>query len=652
MRQRRAAGRILFLLGTFLFFCFSPWPTSQIPVASAHSFVIGSEPVDGSTIAAAPRSIRIFFNTAISPASRAQVFDAQDRRVDLGPNLIPPGQPTELDTPLKERLDQGGYVVRWSALAQQDGHATHGIIGFNIGHSSTGLQGDPVLGPTTSNTKLELDALGLLSIIWEWLIQLALIFWIGSLTVEGFLLLPGGDTINLLNQLWKRSLPLQWLSLYALLVGEGISFFLRSVTLSHIRNQESLNLTALEQLLSQTNYGLIWLARIALLLLALFMLWRTQDPDQQRERPRLSGHKRTYVGHTWRQNNEMQLEEIQPQPETLVPRVRQGNFVLFWLLPTALLLLTYALTGQTAQLGQQHLGLLTMSWLFQTSLGIWIGELSFLGYVLLPHLPSIEPDHHADVLVSLLKRLTPLVIGAIIVLLITGLLLAETALTGVDQLIAEPFGRGLLINLVLLLALIGLSGFALLFLRPRLNTQTALLPVVDAEMPVRRSRRNAIGQSERSLRRSFVGISWLGAALLLCLAVMNFFAPPIVFPRTNYITPQQNSAPTSQEQKIGDLSADLQVLPGKINAANTLVVTLRDTNGNPVTDAQVQLGANMSIMDMGTTRGRMQESNGVYTLVLQRGEGFNMDGLWHIEIKVNRGGKEVGQGSFTVQIER
>ncbi len=132
---------------------------SQAPAALAHAFVIGSDPVDGSTIATAPPVIRIFFNAEISAASNARVFvfapggPANGSEVDAGHSYIPANHARELDTPLiaVSSLPQGSYEVKWSALALDDGHATHGLIGFNVGTSVTGLTGTPILGPSTSN---------------------------------------------------------------------------------------------------------------------------------------------------------------------------------------------------------------------------------------------------------------------------------------------------------------------------------------------------------------------------------------------------------------------------------------------------------------------------------------------------------------------
>src|SRR5207344_1344239 len=93
--------------------------------------------------------------------------------------------PQELDTPLITQLPSGSYTVRWTALSTTDGRATHGVIGFNIGHSSTGLPGQVILGPSTSNILPELSLLGILAVAWDWLVMAALTLWIGILVIDG-----------------------------------------------------------------------------------------------------------------------------------------------------------------------------------------------------------------------------------------------------------------------------------------------------------------------------------------------------------------------------------------------------------------------------------------------------------------------------------
>jgi methionine-rich copper-binding protein CopC len=84
------------------------------PLASAHAYVIGSDPVDGSVVNAVPSVVRIFFNAPISPISQAHVYSIQNGNlVDVGaaPSSVAPSSSRELDIPLKtpSSLPQGSY---------------------------------------------------------------------------------------------------------------------------------------------------------------------------------------------------------------------------------------------------------------------------------------------------------------------------------------------------------------------------------------------------------------------------------------------------------------------------------------------------------------------------------------------------------------
>jgi len=275
----RRRGILLALILSVLLIAIWPGTVSQRSVAYAHAFVIGSDPIDGSTVTGAPRVVRIFFDAAISPASVAHVYTPAEQIVDAARSSVSSTNPRELDTPVLApglapgQLPQGSYTVRWTAVANDDGHTTHGVIGFNIGQSSTGLPGQTILGPSTSNSPIELNPIGLLAVAWEWLVLMALTFWVGMLSTEGIILAGVERAPVLLAETRKRTRPLQWLCLTALLVGELITLILRASALSQDLNEGGINPVALGQILTETNYGLLWLLRLILIVLALCFLW-------------------------------------------------------------------------------------------------------------------------------------------------------------------------------------------------------------------------------------------------------------------------------------------------------------------------------------------------------------------------------------------
>src|SRR3954447_14193937 len=84
MRRRR-----LLLTGTALILSILGYICSmaliQPSVASAHAYVIGSDPVDGSTVAKMPKEVHIYFNAPISSLSSAHVYSTGGGNlVDVG----------------------------------------------------------------------------------------------------------------------------------------------------------------------------------------------------------------------------------------------------------------------------------------------------------------------------------------------------------------------------------------------------------------------------------------------------------------------------------------------------------------------------------------------------------------------------------------
>lgn len=709
----------------------------QPPVAQAHAFVIGSDPVDGSTVSTMPAVVRIFFDEPISPASNANVIEPDGKIVNASHSIVSSTNPRELDTPLltPAKLPLGSYTVRWSALSNEDGHATHGVIGFNVAYSSAGLPGEVILGPSTSNILPELNLQGGLAIAWDWLVMAALTLWVGILVMETVVVggsradgnfLTGGsqssssrrDTTTSSTQIRNRSLPLQWLCLAALLVGEIISLLLRAALLTLAQGNSGIDLLTIRQVVLETNYGYLWIVRIALIVIALGLLWwTTRQQNKTTGKPtRQEGRSGSRFSELRRQVAEEQanlrqdaeegnqdlaianpVNTFQPQGSTgdtvgpaqakltfptRSPRSTDAWFsssrtgsgradtlsplpvrspsswpAIIGLILSGLILLTIAPSGDEAQLAQPHISAIVLQWLFLAAQCIWLGGAAYLGYVLLPLLPIIEPDSHAETLATLLRRSTPLLLGAIGVFLVSGLFLSESSLTSPQQLVTDPYGRALLVKMLLVALMLIFSGYALFFLRPKLTRQAILLPVVNAELPARRARQAALEHLERYLKRTMNILSVLGAGVLLCAATMAFFAPPIVFPDINYASSTTGSgstsstnAPITQTKTIGNLSVTLQVVPGRVNSSNTVILTMLDSKGNLVTDAKVRLSINMEVMDMGEAHTTITGGSHVYVATFGKNATFTMGGLWDVVVYISRPGQATAQGVFQVML--
>jgi methionine-rich copper-binding protein CopC/putative copper export protein len=628
------------LLSIFATICLS---MLQQPTAFAHAFVIGSDPVDGSTIDRVPKVVRVFFNAPISPISVAHVYvispDGQLLNVSAAHSSVTSSNAHELDTPVRmpDQLPQGGYEVRWTALADGDGHTTFGLIGFNVGHSSTGLSGVSTLGPSSSNDVQGVQTLSLLAVLtigWEWLVLIALTFWVGLLVMERFILRTTHRDSALSALAQRQALPVQWLCLAGLLVGEAVILLLHAIRAMQVLNDGYIDFGMLGPLLTQTSYGHLWLLRAALLLLALGLLWwtsRTHAPPQEVALPVMrSGPLAVEITRERRTSDGITKEEGKSHSTT---QVQQSN-TFVWIVLAGLIILTQALTSDEAQVAQLHVSTIVFDWLYLAAQCIWFGGLGYLGLLLLPL--TLRSDSAEGMLSLFLRYFTPLVLCCAGVLLISWLFLGESALSNAQQLLSDPYGRTLLVKIMLIAIIVLLSAYTLLILGPRFTRQTVLLPVVNAELPTRRTRLFALEQTGHRMKQLLSIQVTVCVAILLCAAFMDFYAPPIVFPNTTYTdTLSSTSAETTQTKQVDNLSLTLQLIPGRVNATNTLVVIINDLNGKPVTDAQVYFTINM-VMDMGTTRITVQRGNPVYAASFPKGRVFSMAGLWDVGLVVQR----------------
>jgi methionine-rich copper-binding protein CopC/putative copper export protein len=667
----------------------------QPPVASAHAFVIGSDPVDGSTINTVPEAIHIYFNAPISALTTAHVYVVQNGSlVDItaSPARIA-SNADQLTVPLKDpgTQPQGSYEVKWSAVADADGYTTHGIIGFNVGYSSTGLSGTPTLGPATSNSlngpggDRTLDFINALGVAWDWLVLLALTFWIGLLVMERLILFPHERTQVLLERVRKQSLSLQNLCLTVLFFGEIVLLVLRTARLTNVQGT-AFNVGALLQLLVETNYGLLWLVRIIVIVLALLLLRLTNrvvpsiyaamppatatqaqrvltrsgslHPRVTQESP--SGSTSSSSSSKINTKNTKNTKDVLERDQTRSPRTTSPALTLaqrntpLWFLIAGVILFTRVLSGDTAQVLQPHISAIVFDWLYHIAQGIWFGGLTYLGYALLPLLPALDRDHNAETLGALQRRFRPFHLASMGVLTVCCLFLSEANIHDPQQLLTDPYGRTLLVESFLLIVMATLGLYMTFALAPRISRQALLLPVVGSELPARRTRQFALEHTGRHLKWIVTAQVWLSVGVLFCSALLAFYAPPIVFPAVNYSnsatqTDQTASPSKAQTQQVGDLSVTLQLLPGQVAQPNAVMLTITDRNGQPVTDAQVKLTTNMEVMDMGTTSTTIKGGNSIYSAAFDKGV-FSMAGVWDITVSIQRPHQPAVQAHFKVNI--
>lgn len=99
--------------------------------AAAHAMLDHASPRVGSTVAAAPKELLLWFTEKLEPAfSTAEVRNAQGAVVS-GKAQADRSDGTELRVPLKA-LPPGTYTVTWRVLSV-DTHRTQGSFTFSVG---------------------------------------------------------------------------------------------------------------------------------------------------------------------------------------------------------------------------------------------------------------------------------------------------------------------------------------------------------------------------------------------------------------------------------------------------------------------------------------------------------------------------------------
>ncbi len=104
------------------------WP------AAAHAGFVASDPADGATLEAAPRTVTIeLTETPDLELSTIRVFDAGGAEIPIGN----PGAVGEhgLAVALPSDLGDGVYTVAWKVVSTEDGHATASSFAFGVGET-------------------------------------------------------------------------------------------------------------------------------------------------------------------------------------------------------------------------------------------------------------------------------------------------------------------------------------------------------------------------------------------------------------------------------------------------------------------------------------------------------------------------------------
>ena len=379
-------------------------------VVLAHSNLERSDPSNGAILLQAPADVRLWFSEDLEPSfSRAVVHDGIRQPVSTG-STVATDDPRLLVVDLEPRLASGWYVVSWQAQAKLDGHLTRGTITFGVG-----VTGPPPGIATAARTAANGSG-SVLEVVLRWLILLSAIVVVGSFAF--WALQSRKQTVGPRSPRRARILPAQWAIAelaWIVFILANVVFLTNAVAVaSDASSLDDLG-PPLVVLATQTTFGQLWLARVALAsVLGIILLYRGNDCPSSWDRLAL------VVG--------------------------------------AGLLLSFSLASHSAALPSIAAIAVANDWLHFATVTIWIGGLIQLAVVMAVSPGRPGHDGGEDIRWDLARRFGAIATYALALVAVTGLFEALYHVATPFNLVHSPYGRVVVLKTLLVVPLVVLAA--------------------------------------------------------------------------------------------------------------------------------------------------------------------------------------------------
>jgi copper transport protein len=515
--------------------------------AFAHAQLEETSPQRGAVVARQPAQVVFRFDETVEGNFGAvRVFDAKGARVDSGDAFHPSGRGSEMAVHLKPGLAQGTYTATYRVVSA-DGHIVSSGFSFSVGHASAAGQTVAELTGGAGSGAVTEVAFG----IARGLQFLAIAIAVGALA---FLLLVwpaalgavagGAPAWATASQAFVARLRrLLGLAALAGLVSAAAAVVLEGAEAAGVSGFDALRSQIVRETLG-TRFGTFWgLAALAWLLLGagttvLLAARRAHAPA-------------------------LRAAELGATGLALggAPRGGAGRALAVLALPAGYLLLMPALSGHGTSQSPVAV-LLPANVLHVASMSVWVGGLAVLLLALPAATRRLEGGDRGRLLAAVLVRFSPLALGAVIAILVTGLVQSYVLVRTPAHLLDTAFGRAALIKFLLLLGLIGLGAYQRRRSVPRLARIAA-----DGASP---------GATGVLLRRALRGELALIVCVLGVTAALTGYAPSIA----------AQSGPFSTTTTVGPAQLQLTLDPARVGSNELHLYLLKPRDGSQFTGAK------------------------------------------------------------------
>ena len=656
--------------------------TELLPTASAHALLVKSDPAANAILNAPPAQVKMWFSEDINPGtSRAVVVDTTNREVDNKDAHVSDDDSKEMIVTLP-LLKAGTYVVVWRTQSADDGHITGGSFIFRIAAPDGSVPPVPATLPSgnipggaglADASSSGLDAPSIAQAVFTWLALLGMVFWVGGVIWETWILPSGLARDGALREAAlaseRRFRRLAPIALIVVLVADIGMILAQSAELAGDFTG-AVSPPLLRAVLFGSRFGAFWwmreLVALAALILTLAAINRGLPLGREASGatlPTTADDDGAIAG--WGHELLLTLRRIPQLPGRLVAGLRARTLTgAALVLLAGALIVAFALSGHAAAVPNNELAYaLAVDLLHLVCNAAWVGGLLYISLIFVPALARLDVRSRARVLALGLPEFGAVAILSAFLLALTGSLNTTIHLSSIQQFLTTAYGRTLFVKIELFLLMVGISAWHAFRVRPQLAQMLAeqdaragspvAVPVAAthdysgsngyaaAQGKGNNSGNGANGSNggNTPLREMAVKLEdWLrreamlGAAVLLCAALLGAFAGTLAAAPSG-ATPTTASGPFLQTLQAGDYAVTLNVVPAKFGT-NTFTVTVKDSKGQPVENAIVVLTTDMLDMDMGEQSVSLKpvglDQPGVYS-----GQGeLTMGGHWALIVKV------------------
>jgi copper transport protein len=501
------------------------------PAAWGHAQLLATSPLSGSTVKAQPSEVIFKFNQDVDGTLGAvRVYNAQGTEVDDLDVSHPDGDEHWMGVGLKPHLPDGTYTGTYRVISA-DTHIVYGGLVFSIGRAGAapkftvaGLIGKNEAGEVTRVAFGVVRALN----------YLTLALMVGGLCFLFFAWMPGLGSVAGGEERWalaSRTFAkrLSRLLVTAIVLGAIVSVLgvlLQGASAAGVSLWSSLKGSIVENTLD-SRFGEIWGFRaidwvlLGALLLASRAIGRSAIPG------------------------------LEPSGETPALSRRPPRAILALLaLGSLYLAITPALAGHASI--ESPVGVFFPSDVLHVLSGsVWVGGIACLLLALPGATRRLEGPERSRLLLSTLARFSPIALGAVVVIAVTGVIQAYIDVRSLHGLFHTTYGALIIVKIILLSLLIGLGWV----------NRERVIPALERLVGDGRSP-GGVGELARRTMRGEL-------ALMICVfaitAALISYAPPI----------DAATGPFSTNTTIGPAELEMTVEPAKVGL-NTIHLYLID----------------------------------------------------------------------------